>query len=171
MSNLYEYKKIIDNKLHEKIFQTDNKLRDSNIYVNRDFSGTIQQLFIVGNWDVLNKYISSDELWAILKLYEYRPAKLVFDGVSGNLIADTSSQELYKKYYYNSLWLYDENKNKEQDKNFDIRKFFNVYSYLVFIFLLIVLYFVVDFFDKRQRKPNNLLKLLQISTEAQQYGR
>lgn len=170
MSNLYEYKKIIDNKLHAKIFQTDNKLLDSNIYVNRDFSGAIQQLFIIGNWETLTKYISSDELWAILKLYEYRPAKLVFDGVSGNLIADSSSQELYRKYYYNSLWLY-ENEDKEQDRNIDIRKFLNVYSFLIFLFLFIVLYFVVDFFDKKQRKPNNLLKLLQISTEAQQYGR
>lgn len=99
MSNLYEYKELIDKQLHSRIFLNDPLLLDSNIYINRDFSGTIQQLFIVSNWETLRKKITDDELWAMLKLHEYRSSKIVFDSSTGSLIADVSAQALYKKYY------------------------------------------------------------------------
>lgn len=166
MSNLHEYKQVVDSKLYDKIFLNDRKLSDSNLYVSNDFSGTIQQLFILRNWEELNKKISQDELWVMLKLYDHRPAKLIFNTINGKLVADSRAQELYKKFYYNSMWLY-----KPEDK--DIRNYFNISTLVLVIVLLVILYFVTGFIETAIQKVNyNLLdplKLLEISTRYQQW--
>ncbi|WBR61481.1 FeoB-associated Cys-rich membrane protein [Drosophila suzukii associated hytrosavirus 1] len=109
MSNLFEYKDLLNESLHSRVFFNDPKLLDSNVYVDPEFGGTLHQAFILRNWAELKKKIPEDELWTRLKAYEHRQAKIIFDPI-GHLIADANSQELYKKYYYNSLWADSENK-------------------------------------------------------------
>lgn len=170
MSNIYEYKSIIDPSLHKRIFITDPKLYDANIYINRDFSSTIQQLIILGNWKTLNKRIDSDELWNILKLYEFRAGKLVFDGHTGDLIADKRAQSLYKKYYYNSLWF------TEDRTGIQTRNFLNLGT-LIFVLILLFIFFYVTSVWEQQRQASgsaklntfNLLNRLENSTRAQQW--
>lgn len=157
MSNLVDYKQLIDEKLHAKIFIGDPKLLDTNIYINRDFSSTLQQLFIVKHWKVLREKINEDELWALLKLSEHRPAKLVFDGVTGELIADKSSQELFKKYYKNSLWLDDDKRYALSIRN------------LIFVCVLFfLLYYIFTVLEQQTNRTNNLLNILEYSTYSQQ---
>lgn len=156
MSNLFEYKNVIEEKLHEKVFINDPKFLDANIYINKDFSSTIQQLFILRNWNTLSKQITQDELWSYLKLHEYRTSKLVFNSVSGNLIADAASQDLYKQYYYNSLWLTDGS------------RYLNTCTLIFIIVLLALFYYITGVWHKQTASTNNLLELLEISTRAQQ---
>lgn len=158
MSNLVEYKNVIDDKLHDTIFISDPKFLDTNIYINTDFSSTIQQLYILRNWDTLSKKITEDELWAYLRLHEYRTSKLVFNSVSGNLIADAASQDLYKKYYYNALWLT------------DCSQYLNIFTLMFIIILLTLFYYITNLWQKQitSAAANNLLELLEISTRAQQ---
>lgn len=163
MSNLYEFKALINENLHETVFQNDPALLDSNVYVNRDFSGTLQQLFIIKNWDNLAKRIPEEELWAFLKLHEYRQSKIVFEGASGNIIADESAQDLYKKYYYNSIWL-------TNTSTTSIDNYFSKYTTIIIAFFLLLILYCIFFVWHRQGTEynSNLLDILEISTRAQQ---
>lgn len=171
MANLHDYKSAVEDRLLERIFENDPTLVDSNIYVNRSFGGTLQQLVMVRNWDTLSKSISQEELWALLKLQEYRLSKLVFDGQSGHLIADASAQELYKKYYYNSLWIDNDNNN-----TFDIRQsLFNPYTILCIVLFLIIVFYIINTWNLQQEGNDpfggvdNLLNLLETTTQLQQW--
>lgn len=104
MSTLAEYKNLLEESLHSRVFLNDPNRRDNNIYVDEAFGGTLHQLYILRHWDRLRATLSEEELWTRLKQYEYRPAKLVFDSVTGQLVGDSASQELYKRYYRNALW-------------------------------------------------------------------
>lgn len=172
MSNLYEYKALTEPSLHSRIFLNDPRLLDSNVYMNRDFSATLQQLFLVRNWKLLTQTISQEELWAMLKLHEYRGSTLVFDSNSGNLIADKNSQQLYKKFYFNSIWL---PAKHNDDGGTNISKFFSINSALFCIVLLVVFYCLcVTWLRQRRRRQqslfigNSLLDALEQSTKAQQ---
>lgn len=170
MSNISDYKSLIDERLHERIFLLDNANR---IYINPDFSGTIQQLFILKNWNILNKRISENELWLLLKLYEYRTANLYFDSNTGNLIGDTKSQDLYKKFYSNSLWLKDNNNNNNDgDKSEKRRQFSQLEILIIIIVITYILYLFFFKISKIQYKafiPQNILDLLEISTREQEW--
>lgn len=177
MSNLAEYLSLVDEKLHKSVFFTDPQLMDYNVYVDRDFVGTLQQLYIVKNWSVLRNKIGDDELWLLLKLYEYRTSnKLVFDGSTGTLIADNNAQELYKKYYYNSLWLLDNNDKTQSGgggvgpnaDTLDTRNFLNIRTLIVVVILLVLFYYIVSVWRGQVNTTNNLLDILEESTRAAQ---
>lgn len=161
MSNLHEYKSVVDEKLHSRIFL--KNLTDLNISINRPFSSTIQQLFIVRNWETLSKTISQEELWAYLKIYEYRLSDIVFDEKTGNLIADENAKDLYKNYYYNSLIL----------SSFDFSKRFNIYNILCVIVLFFIFVYITSIWRRKHKinalNVSGLLNLLETSTRAQQW--
>lgn len=165
MSNLSEYKSVVDEKLHGRVFINDPSLVDTNIYVNRIFSGTLQQLFIVRNWSTLSTVISPDELWTYLKLHEYRNSQVVFDGTTGNVVADAKAQELYKKYYYNSVI------SPSARQSFDIRRYFNTYTLLCIVVLLVLFFYITTLWQQQVDTLNvdNLLQMLETSTRAQQW--
>lgn len=163
MLNINDFADIIAPRLHNRIFLNDPKLLDSNVYMNRKYSSTLQQLYILKNWEILNKRITHDKLWAFLKLYEYRSSKLVFDGVTGNLIGDKSSQDLYKQYYYNTLWI--DNHNDE----INVKSFLNVETIVIITILLCVLYYISNRWEKQNKTALNILNVLQDSTVAQQW--
>lgn len=170
MSNLYEYAALISDKLHGRIFLNDPQWLDNNVYINRDFTGTLQQLYILRNWEELKKNINEDALWIQLRLHEFRAGKLVFDGNTGQLIADSSAQALYRRYYYNSIWL----PNDENSRGaggigiFDIRKYLNIFALVFLVILCALIYFILYLLD-RQRQVFNLLDILETSTKAQQF--
>ena len=168
MSNLYEFKDLINEKLHENVFQNDPTLLDANVYVNRDFSGTLQQLFIIRHWNELSKKISEEELWSLLKLHEYRLSKIVFDSNTGNIIADENAQELYKKFYYNAIWLDNINATTANTTNLGIDSYLNKYTIVIIVFLLLLLYFIFFVSHRGNISSNNLLDILEISTREQQ---
>lgn len=171
MSNLYEFKNLINENLHENVFQNDPTLLDSNVYINKDFSGTLQQLFIIRNWAELLEKISEEELWAFIKLHEYRQTKIVFDGSSGDIIADESAQELYKKYYYNSIWLKNRNhttNNTTTTTNLGIDSYFIKYTIVIIVFLSFIVYCIFFVWQRERIASNNLLDILELSTKAQQ---
>lgn len=152
MSVLSEFKDVVDETLHSQVFLNDPRLLDSNIYVNRDFSSTLHQLYLLKNWTKLRKVIDEDELWALLKIHEFRSSKLVFDGSNGALIADSTSQELYKKYYYNALWLSNPH--------------INFQSLLVAVVILVIFYYILNLWQ--QQTNNDLLQILETATRIQQ---
>lgn len=159
MSNLVEFKKLIDPKLYTSVFVSDPKISDSNVYVNRAFSSALHQLFILRNWHTLNTKITSEELWLLLKLHEYRPSKLVFDSVTGNLIAESRSQELYKTFYYNSLW----------SRDTETRQHFSVGILLFVIIFLVIFYYIVSVVQGQVSSLHNFLDILDLSTREQQW--
>lgn len=146
MSNIDTYKEFIEESLHSRIFQNDPRL-DRNIYVDSRFGGTLQQLAIVRNWSSLREKFSSDELWAFLKLNEYRPSKLVFDE-SGN-----TNLELYQQYYRRSLWL-------SSGSRIFVLGLIIVFLALLFVFWLL---------GNTSERPLNLLELIEKTTIAQQW--
>lgn len=165
MSHITDYKKLLDEKLHSRIFITDPTLKNSTIFIQPSFSGTLQQLFIVRNWDTLKKTISTEELWAFLKSYEFRQSKLVFDSITGNLIGDKKSEEIYKKYYYNSLWLVD-------GGNIDIKNYFNIKTLLCIIILMIIFFYIINNLKYQQVNfmgVDGILSLLESTTRAQKW--
>lgn len=161
MSNLCDYKAVIDPRLYERIFMNDPKLLDSNVYTNRDFSGMLQQLLIVRNWEVLREHISEDELWVMVKLHEYRPSKLVFDGVTGTLIADSASQQLSKRYYYNALW---------SDKENFFKTVSPIKALLCILVLIVLFYYLVvrNHLQAAQSFNSHILDILGETTRSQQ---
>lgn len=166
MSNLFQYRDIVDEDLHSRVFINDAHHIDTKVYVNSDFSGTLQQLFIIRNWETLSEIISPDELWAILKIYEYRPANIIFDGTTGNLIGDSNSRELYQKFYYNSLWL-------SSDQYISSTSFYFI-SFVLIVILIYILYTIVILnrekqVKRRRLKPISLLDLLEQTTQSQQW--
>lgn len=104
MSNLYQYREIIDDRLQDRVFLTNRKLVVSDVYINKEFSGTVQQLFILKNWNELKKQISEDELWLRLKSYEYRQSDIVFNAENGILKERSDNTDLNTIYYYNLFW-------------------------------------------------------------------
>lgn len=161
MSNLHEYKALVDPSLHGRVFFNDPKLMDANVYVNRIYSGTLQQLYIIRNWDTLSKQITPDELWTYLRLHEFRPSKLVFDSTTGHLIADADSQKLYQQYYYNALW-----SGQRQ------RDYINFKGFTLLVILLLAIYYILYIWQQQEkdlRTAANLLNLLEESTKAQQW--
>lgn len=170
MSNLAEYADVVDTSLHSRVFLNDPKLMDGNVYVNRDFSSILQQLYIVKNWKRLSQRITPDELWAYLKLHEYRPSKLVFDGETGDLIADTSSQDLYKRFYYNSLWLIDDDDDNNNTNKPDARNYLNISTLIIIVVFLVILFFITNTWQQEANGgTNNILQFLKASTVAQQW--
>lgn len=170
MSNLYEYKSIINPTLHKRIFITDPKLANANIYINRDFSSVLQQLIIVRNWTTLSQRISTDELWNILKLHEFRSGKLVFDSRTGELIADTRAQAVFKKFYYNSLWF------AQDHTGVNTRHFLNLGTLVFLLILVFVFYYITSVWQQQSQATGNntfntytLLTKLETSTRAQQW--
>lgn len=174
MTNLADYKEIIDQKIHNRVFLVENFPKNSNILLNPDFSGTIQQLYILRNWAKLSEIISEGDLWSILKLYEFKPTKLSFNNTDGKLIPDENFNDnlnLYKKYYFNSYWL---NKNLTTEKNNNIFQHFNLYVLLFLIIFVILFLFLVirNHFletDNSEIQAINLLELLELSTIGQQW--
>lgn len=166
MSNLSEYKEIIDPILHKRIFINDPTLNKSHIYINRKFSATIQQLFLLRHWQRLNKKISSDELWLLLRAHEYRSSKLLFDGNTGIILADSVSQKLFKTYYYNSFWF------DETDNVLNYKKLLNFSTVLLVIVCLIIFYYILSIFQQNHTSSEeklNILNILETSTRAQQW--
>lgn len=161
MSNLVAYKDLIDSSLHSEIFQSDRELKDPNIYINRSFSGTLQQLFLLRNWNQLRNVIPEEQLWLILKKYEYKLVQLVFDSANGKLIADSDAQDLYKKYYYNSFWI----------GNYSFFNFSTILLILI-IFAIFLIIVIINKFVVYNRKVDryleniDILSLLQKSTET-----
>lgn len=165
MSNIHDFASIVDLKLHDRIFLNDPKLMDSNVYMNRKYSGTLQQLYIIKNWDSLVQRITPEELWAFLKIHEYRSSKLVFDSNTGDLIADRRSQDLYKRYYNNSLW------SDEHDRGdaINIKSFLNFQTLFIIIIFLFILFYISNIWEEQNNAANNILDILQASTIAQQW--
>lgn len=161
MTSLKDYKNIVSQEVQKEVFRR----RSRDVMVSDEFAGVLQQFYILQNWRKLREKIHPEELWAMLKLFEYRSAKLIFDIETGNLLGESSTQEIYKKYYYNSLWLL----NEEGSENLIFPK--NISTFIAISILLIVIYFVLNIFvGKTRHKVNRkvcVLNLLKVSTRVQ----
>lgn len=150
MTSIVDFKNIIDEELHATIFLIDPTNENSNIYINKEYSTTLQQLIILANWEDLKQTIPESQLWIYLKAYEFRNTQFAFDGQSGARLENIrTSDNIYKHYYRNSLWLYET----------------SLFTTLLFVLATIVILYLVFFFNGKDYKKNiNLLNLLKAST-------
>ena len=139
MTEVEEYKRlVVGEALRRKIFIEDPSF--NNIFVNRDFSGTLRQLYILKNWKELTKYIDSGSLWLLFKANEFRLNKLTFGKHYGNQTSGLNDFYLYNLYQKNQLFA--NTYNSSTYAGFSLS--FLLITIVVFIIVLFVSYFYSD---------------------------